>query len=263
MLRTYHLHGQLAHLALLHLLFRAHFEHARDIGDVDVLAEVGVKAVMVKVRMEGRRVREAIGGGAAGAAGGENGEETGEQGEEGLADLVVPTLEDIDFVSPISTSTSSPPSPPPSFDPSALSPSLQAIHADTLAFLRSTELEAEVKEQSGQAAKKGITGVPFSVIERRWAVSGCQKPECYYKVGLVFGVLCFVFLLYKSFNVLLQQIFEKLGSMDEAALQACSALKSQPPLAPTQQNGHGHAHGHGAHHHIHQGQPAAATAAVS
>lgn len=37
---------------------------------------------------------------------------------------------------------------------------------------------------SAEAQKKGVTGVPFAVIEGKWAVSGCQKPECYYKVRL-------------------------------------------------------------------------------
>ena len=35
---------------------------------------------------------------------------------------------------------------------------------------------------AADAARKGVAGVPFTVIDGRWAVSGCQKPECFYKV---------------------------------------------------------------------------------
>ena len=43
-------------------------------------------------------------------------------------------------------------------------------------------MEKEVKVMSAEAARKGVKGVPFTVIDGRSAVSGCQEPECYYKV---------------------------------------------------------------------------------
>lgn len=54
-------------------------------------------------------------------------------------------------------------------------------------WLKGGELEEEVKRMSAEAQKKGVTGVPFAVIEGKWAVSGCQKPECYYNVRPFFS----------------------------------------------------------------------------
>lgn len=49
-------------------------------------------------------------------------------------------------------------------------------------WLQGNEMEKEVKVMSAEAARKGVKGVPFTVIDGRWAVSGCQQPECYYKI---------------------------------------------------------------------------------
>ena len=57
---------------------------------------------------------------------------------------------------------------------------------DAAAWLRGDELVEEVQRMSAEAQKKGVTGVPFAVIDGKWAVSGCQKPECYFKVRLSF-----------------------------------------------------------------------------
>lgn len=54
---------------------------------------------------------------------------------------------------------------------------------EALEWIEGKELEAEVKTMSRDASMKGVKGVPFTVIDGRWAVSGCQKPECYYKVS--------------------------------------------------------------------------------
>ena len=81
-------------------------------------------------------------------------------------------------------------------------------------------MEKEVKVMSAEAARKGVKGVPFTVIDGRWAVSGCQEPECYYKV-------CRKVIRNKgrwhSFVVFLSlQIFEKLAS---AEVLSCLASK--------------------------------------
>lgn len=55
---------------------------------------------------------------------------------------------------------------------------------EALEWIEGKELEAEVKTMSRNAEMKGVKGVPFTVIDGRWAVSGCQKPECYYKVSV-------------------------------------------------------------------------------
>ncbi|KAL5486337.1 hypothetical protein ACEPAI_7383 [Sanghuangporus weigelae] len=53
---------------------------------------------------------------------------------------------------------------------------------EALAWVEGNELEKEVRTMAADAARKGVAGVPFTVIDGRWAVSGCQKPECYYKI---------------------------------------------------------------------------------
>ena len=55
---------------------------------------------------------------------------------------------------------------------------------EAMEWIEGGELEQEVKNLSRDAAAKGVKGVPFTVIDGRWAVSGCQKPECYYKVSV-------------------------------------------------------------------------------
>jgi len=66
--------------------------------------------------------------------------------------------------------------------PFAVSSGVFTTEADAKAFLDSHELEEEVKFMSGEAVKKGVTGVPFTIIDGKWAVSGCQPPDCYFKI---------------------------------------------------------------------------------
>lgn len=56
-------------------------------------------------------------------------------------------------------------------------PFLQAI-----AFLESDELEAEVNKVADAARAKGITGVPVTVIDGKWAVSGGQSSDVFVQV---------------------------------------------------------------------------------
>ncbi|TDL20859.1 thioredoxin-like protein [Rickenella mellea] len=53
---------------------------------------------------------------------------------------------------------------------------------EAVTFLESKELEAEVLKMCADAAKKGITGVPFVVIDGKWAVSGGQSADVYFKI---------------------------------------------------------------------------------
>lgn len=50
---------------------------------------------------------------------------------------------------------------------------------EALAFLRSDELKLEVCAQVRRAQALGITGVPFVVINGKYAVSGAQEPEAF------------------------------------------------------------------------------------
>ncbi len=43
--------------------------------------------------------------------------------------------------------------------------------------LRDPALEDEIVEQEGQAAAIGVSGVPFFIVDRRWAVSGAQPSQ--------------------------------------------------------------------------------------
>lgn len=49
-------------------------------------------------------------------------------------------------------------------------------------FLNSNEYQEEVETQATDARRKGVTGVPFTVINGRWAVSGGQSAEVYAQV---------------------------------------------------------------------------------
>ena len=178
MLRTYLVHGQTTHLALLRLLFQAFFELARDIGSVDVLAELAVKAILIVQKREERLKKEA--------------EKEGESYDSWQSNASpIPSSEDVQAVSPLTSA-------PRPFEVSTLSSQLQSEHAIVVEFLQSTTLEAEVRGQSSEAQKKGIAGVPFSVIERKWAVSGCQSPECYFKVCVLVSSLWSLIISYTT-----------------------------------------------------------------
>ncbi|EJD07171.1 uncharacterized protein FOMMEDRAFT_152542 [Fomitiporia mediterranea MF3/22] len=70
------------------------------------------------------------------------------------------------------------------FDPHADDESVEIFDSDeeAIEWIQGAELEKEVRCLTANAARKGVAGVPFTVIDGRWAVSGCQKPECYYKI---------------------------------------------------------------------------------
>ncbi|KAI9057267.1 thioredoxin-like protein [Trametes sanguinea] len=49
-------------------------------------------------------------------------------------------------------------------------------------FLKSDEYRAEVEQMANEARKKGVTGVPFTIINGRWAVSGGQTADVYTQI---------------------------------------------------------------------------------
>lgn len=53
---------------------------------------------------------------------------------------------------------------------------------ETLDFLASEELTPEISNQIKEAQMLGISGVPFTVIDGKWAVSGGQSWDVYYKI---------------------------------------------------------------------------------
>jgi len=53
---------------------------------------------------------------------------------------------------------------------------------EAVTFLESKELSEEVKQQIQSAQHNGITGVPFTVIDGKWAVSGGQTAEVFYQI---------------------------------------------------------------------------------
>ncbi|KAJ6570141.1 thioredoxin-like protein [Mycena vulgaris] len=54
--------------------------------------------------------------------------------------------------------------------------------SEAVAFLKSNELEDEVNNMCDEARAKGITGVPFTVIDGKWAVSGGQSSDVFVQV---------------------------------------------------------------------------------
>lgn len=51
-----------------------------------------------------------------------------------------------------------------------------------VAFLQTDELETEVNKIADAARAKGITGVPVTVIDGKWAVSGGQSSDVFVQV---------------------------------------------------------------------------------
>ncbi|KAI0635810.1 thioredoxin-like protein [Trametes polyzona] len=51
-----------------------------------------------------------------------------------------------------------------------------------LEFLKSDEYREEVEHMANEARKKGVTGVPFTIINGRWAVSGGQTSDVYTQI---------------------------------------------------------------------------------
>ena len=54
--------------------------------------------------------------------------------------------------------------------------------ADALDFLESDELKGDVCAAIRETQTMGITGVPFSVINGKYAVSGAQEPEAFLEI---------------------------------------------------------------------------------
>ncbi|KIM40482.1 hypothetical protein M413DRAFT_72880 [Hebeloma cylindrosporum] len=53
---------------------------------------------------------------------------------------------------------------------------------EALAFLQSDELEKEVNTMCDEARSKGITGVPMTIIDGKWAVSGGQSSDVFIQI---------------------------------------------------------------------------------
>jgi len=53
---------------------------------------------------------------------------------------------------------------------------------EALAFLKSDELEKEVNEMCDAARSRGITGVPMTVIDGKWAISGGQSSDVFVQI---------------------------------------------------------------------------------
>jgi predicted DsbA family dithiol-disulfide isomerase len=51
--------------------------------------------------------------------------------------------------------------------------------AEALAALAGPQLRDEVIAREGEAARLGVSGVPFFVVERQWAISGAQPAEAW------------------------------------------------------------------------------------
>lgn len=147
--KAYNIGGERAQCAILRRLFRAHCEQEKDIGDAHTLALIASSPTHpfsnpAKPFLLG--ADELINGASTEANTLVNSVGTSDADDDDAAQI---------------------------FD----------TEEEALEWIEGHELEAEVKSMSLNAEAKGVKGVPFTVIDGRWAVSGCQKPECYYKVS--------------------------------------------------------------------------------
>lgn len=62
--------------------------------------------------------------------------------------------------------------------------------SETIRFLESEEYSDEVERMMLDVRRKGVTGVPFVVIDGRWAVSGGQSAETYVQILKKIGKSC-------------------------------------------------------------------------
>jgi len=53
---------------------------------------------------------------------------------------------------------------------------------EAIKFLESDELEKEVNDMCEAARSKGITGVPITIIDGRWAITGSQSSDVYIQI---------------------------------------------------------------------------------
>ncbi|KAF8529994.1 thioredoxin-like protein [Gautieria morchelliformis] len=53
---------------------------------------------------------------------------------------------------------------------------------EAIKFLESDELMADVKRMVYVAQRNGVSGVPFTVIDGRWAISGGQSSDVFYEI---------------------------------------------------------------------------------
>ena len=51
--------------------------------------------------------------------------------------------------------------------------------------MKSDECLAKVNHQVAEARAKGVTGVPFTIIDGKWAVSGGQSAPVFVKVRMI------------------------------------------------------------------------------
>lgn len=51
--------------------------------------------------------------------------------------------------------------------------------------MKSDECLAKVNHQVAEARAKGVTGVPFTIIDGKWAVSGSQSAPVFVKVRMI------------------------------------------------------------------------------
>jgi len=54
--------------------------------------------------------------------------------------------------------------------------------AEAVAFLNSDEFEKEIDTMCNEARSKGITGVPMTIIDGKWAVSGGQSSDVFIQI---------------------------------------------------------------------------------
>jgi predicted DsbA family dithiol-disulfide isomerase len=57
-------------------------------------------------------------------------------------------------------------------------------HHKAVSFLKSDEMEQEINEMCEKARDMGIKGVPLTIIDGKWALSGGQSSDVFVQVCL-------------------------------------------------------------------------------
>jgi len=91
-------------------------------------------------------------------------------------------------------------------------------------FINSDELSKEVEAMAADVRAKGITGVPMTIIDSKWAVGGGQSSDVYVQVSIT--------VLFASFAYTLAD-FQEAGALRSCLLHSSSPFYQHHDLPVT------------------------------
>jgi predicted DsbA family dithiol-disulfide isomerase len=90
--------------------------------------------------------------------------------------------------------------------------------------VNSDECLGKVNHQVAEAREKGVTGVPFTIIDGKWAVSGGQSAPVFVKVRMIRKIAI------RSARLTARQIFSKLAEAPGSPLSQSNTPVPSPAL---------------------------------